>query len=354
MACTSHSAQSKIDFEVNKRINDAITADARTKCSFATCAIFGMPGVGKTTIFTNLLAQVGQSSRLIGADEHQTKRQIVAFLARQLLSLSTLTETLNFVLPKEIKDVLPELDAWSDFETYPQLEGYEERLLKAVQSDQLAEIWEKEIWSSRALKKVRLQRSFTYFRDRLPEILASDYQSSIADHLYLPRRTRPGYDDDFLFDYDDARVHVTVFGHMPTERRKWFPMISDMTFFVYVASLTDYDDQELWEDTLAFWSDLAHNPYTAHPPALILFLNKRDELKEKLKHCPYSRTCTGFDESDDLDEREVTEHIRARFLSQIPDQSRALVHETNGLSLQNIEIVWKSVRLGLSSQAALM
>src|SRR5690606_38946773 len=85
-------------------------------------------------------------------------------------------------------------------------------------------------------------------------------------------------------------------GGQRSERKKWFHCFQDVKAIIFCVALSEYD-QKLYEDdltnrmneSLRVFKDICNNKWFAEI-SIILFLNKKDIFKKKIKRIPISVT----------------------------------------------------------------
>jgi hypothetical protein len=81
-------------------------------------------------------------------------------------------------------------------------------------------------------------------------------------------------------------------GGQRSERKKWIHCFEDVTTILFIVAVSEYD-QPLFEDmtvnrmseALTLFDSICNSPWFTSTP-IILFLNKSDLLREKLKTSP--------------------------------------------------------------------
>merc|ERR1712227_871137 len=108
-------------------------------------------------------------------------------------------------------------------------------------------------------------------------------------------------------------------GGQRTERRKWIHVFEDVTAVLFIISLSDYN-QTLYEDentnrmheSERLFGEILNNLWFRNT-AFIVFFNKVDLFKEKLKTHPLTITYKDYKGSQNFDE--ALNFVKNRFLS---------------------------------------
>jgi len=124
-------------------------------------------------------------------------------------------------------------------------------------------------------------------------------------------------------------------GGQKNERKKWRTAFDDITAVVFLVAVSEFDTDmrerkvpknrmvdalECFEETLAEWPD-------SESPDIILFLNKSDQLQEKLSSGKDIRMCEALNDyqgSQSLEE--VCDFIGKKFVERIPKEKKREVY----------------------------
>lgn len=140
-------------------------------------------------------------------------------------------------------------------------------------------------------------------------------------------------------------------GGQRNERRKWIHCFSDMKAVIFVASLSEYD-QVLYEDdeqdrlgeALQVFDDIVNNE-TFLDVSMILFLNKTDLFKEKLKIAPFQDYFKDF-EGDTSDYEIPALHIQSKFVERCSMPNKDIFsHLTCATDTGNVKRVFEVCKL---------
>eukprot|EP00479_Gromia_sphaerica_P004225 TRINITY_DN14989_c0_g1_i1.p1 TRINITY_DN14989_c0_g1~~TRINITY_DN14989_c0_g1_i1.p1 ORF type:complete len:170 (-),score=18.08 TRINITY_DN14989_c0_g1_i1:231-740(-) len=127
-------------------------------------------------------------------------------------------------------------------------------------------------------------------------------------------------------EYRNQAFLVVDVGGQRSERRKWLNCFEFVTCMIYVAAISEYD-QQLFEDeeinrvqeSLELFEELINNRFFCNT-SVIVFLNKSDLFREKIKTVPFSK-CPAFDEwgggEPPLEYGPATQFIRELFFARM-------------------------------------
>eukprot|EP00698_Gefionella_okellyi_P014470 TRINITY_DN4013_c1_g5_i1.p1 TRINITY_DN4013_c1_g5~~TRINITY_DN4013_c1_g5_i1.p1 ORF type:complete len:157 (+),score=32.19 TRINITY_DN4013_c1_g5_i1:649-1119(+) len=142
---------------------------------------------------------------------------------------------------------------------------------------------------------------------------------------------------------------MTDVGGQRNERRKWIYCFQDVTAIIFCVSLSEYD-QQLVEDpttnrmteSLVLFEEMANLSWFHNTP-IILFLNKTDIFKEKLKKAPLEHYFPDYAGGEDY--TQAADFIRQQFMKLIRNPSKELYcHFTCATDTRNIRHVFEDVR----------
>ena len=98
------------------------------------------------------------------------------------------------------------------------------------------------------------------------------------------------------FEFEGMEFSLLDVGGQRNERKKWIHCFESVTAILFCASLNEYDQvlredptQNRMKESLTLFDDIVNSPWFKNTP-IILFLNKSDLFKEKIKRVNLS-TC---------------------------------------------------------------
>jgi len=176
------------------------------------------------------------------------------------------------------------------------------------------------------------------------KILAQDYVPS-TDEIVRSRRATVAITEYRFKSSKDAEIILVDVGGQRDRRKKWIRCFENATMILFVASLADYD-LKLEEDStrnrmyesLDLYAGVAEMPWFAETP-IVLFLNKEDIFKKKLKQTPFESEDYNGDKNDP---EQVSQYIKDTYVGDDPDDL-SFVFKTVAVAKDNIEKVWMTV-----------
>ncbi|KAG7211874.1 hypothetical protein KM043_011090 [Ampulex compressa] len=132
---------------------------------------------------------------------------------------------------------------------------------------------------------------------------------------------------EYPFDLDSIIFRMVDVGGQRSERRKWIHCFENVTSIIFLVALSEYDqilfeseNENRMEESKALFKTIITYPWFQHS-SVILFLNKKDLLEEKIM---YSHLVDYFPEYDGPKQQDVParEFILKVYLSTNPDPDR--------------------------------
>eukprot|EP00743_Colponemidia_sp_Colp-15_P000452 GILK01000515.1.p1 GENE.GILK01000515.1~~GILK01000515.1.p1 ORF type:complete len:380 (-),score=80.00 GILK01000515.1:161-1225(-) len=200
----------------------------------------------------------------------------------------------------------------------------------------------------------QLNDSAKYYFEKVSVLAEPDYKPTEQDVLRSRVRTTGIVQTNFRVG--DVPFHMYDVGGQRNERKKWIHCFENVTAVIFVASLSEYD-QKLYEDenvnrmkeSLTLFREICNSPYFKRT-SMILFLNKKDLLAEKIvkhpfpeEHFPdYPRTADGRPIQDFETASEYIQHL---YEGQCLDELKHLYcHTTCATDKDNVEKVFNACK----------
>jgi len=211
----------------------------------------------------------------------------------------------------------------------------------------------KMVWADPAIQFTYANRSqfqlvdgTKHFLDCIDEWTVENYLPSTEDILRCRVRTTGIVESDFVIDNNKFKM-VDV-GGQRNERKKWMHCFDGVTALLFVAAISEYD-QMLYEDenikrmdeALMLFENICNSRWF-RDTSIILFLNKCDLFREKIKKVPL-RAC--FPEYDGDDSYEAgCQFMEREFLKKNHYKKSIYCHVTCATDEQNVRIVFNGVK----------
>ncbi|XP_064356380.1 guanine nucleotide-binding protein G(q) subunit alpha [Dromaius novaehollandiae] len=179
----------------------------------------------------------------------------------------------------------------------------------------------------------------------------------IADPAYLPTqqdvlRVRVPTTGiiEYPFDLQSVIFRMVDVGGQRSERRKWIHCFENVTSIMFLVALSEYDqvlvesdNENRMEESKALFRTIITYPWFQNS-SVILFLNKKDLLEEKIM---YSHLVDYFPEYDgpQRDAQAAREFILKMFVDLNPDSDKIIYsHFTCATDTENIRFVFAAVK----------
>jgi len=166
--------------------------------------------------------------------------------------------------------------------------------------------------------KVKMDDSSKYFLKNIERISQPNYIPTDQDILRC-RLCTTGITQS-VFKINGLEYRVVDVGGQRTERKKWIHYFDDVNAIIFLVAISGYD-QTLWEDNktnqmyeaLLLFDSIANSKWFYNTP-IILFLNKIDLFKKKIKYSPVSHYFPDFT-GDNENFEETSLYFKNRFES---------------------------------------
>lgn len=174
------------------------------------------------------------------------------------------------------------------------------------------------------------------------------------DILRCRMRTTGIIEIEFSVNGSDFRM-VDV-GGQRSERKKWFHCFAQVTAVIFCVALNEYDEK-LYEDervnrmveALNLFEEVVNSKFfndPVHNTHIVLFLNKSDLFKDKIKRVPLTTLFPRYKGGDDFDAG--CKYIKKKFTEKSKDQKKLIFsHVTCATDTDNIRHVFKAVQTSI-------
>uniref|UniRef100_A0A8D3CLJ8 Guanine nucleotide-binding protein subunit alpha n=1 Tax=Scophthalmus maximus TaxID=52904 RepID=A0A8D3CLJ8_SCOMX len=188
---------------------------------------------------------------------------------------------------------------------------------------------------------------FSYLTD-LDRIADSSYLPTQQDVLRVRIPTTGII--EYPFDLQSIIFRMVDVGGQRSERRKWIHCFENVTSIMFLVALSEYDqvlvesdNENRMEESKALFRTIITYPWFQNS-SVILFLNKKDLLEEKIS---YSHLVDYFPEFDgpQRDAQAAREFILKMFVDLNPDSDKIIYsHFTCATDTENIRFVFAAVK----------
>ncbi|XP_050092842.1 guanine nucleotide-binding protein G(q) subunit alpha isoform X1 [Anopheles aquasalis] len=190
----------------------------------------------------------------------------------------------------------------------------------------------KDLWADAGIqecydrrREYQLTDSAKYYLSDMERIEKEDFLPTEQDILRARAPTTGIL--EYPFDLDSIIFRMVDVGGQRSERRKWIHCFENVTSIIFLVALSEYDqilfeseNENRMEESKALFKTIITYPWFQHS-SVILFLNKKDLLEEKIM---YSHLVDYFPEYDGpkQDDVKAREFILKVYLRENPDPDR--------------------------------
>jgi len=211
----------------------------------------------------------------------------------------------------------------------------------------------KTLWTDPAIQytytlrsRFQLNDSAQYFFDKIDEVAEPGYIPSEQDLLHARIRTTGIIENDFVIEKN--RFKMIDVGGQRNERKKWIHCFEGVTAVLFVVDIAAYD-RVLYEDekvnrlieSLNLFENICNSRWF-RDTSIILFLNKSDIFKDKIKEVPLSTLFADYTGGSEFET--ATAFIEQEFTKRNHFKKPVYCHVTCATNTQNVSIVFNGVK----------
>ncbi|VFV33308.1 guanine nucleotide-binding protein subunit [Lynx pardinus] len=197
-------------------------------------------------------------------------------------------------------------------------------------------------------REYQLSDSAKYYLADVDRIATSGYLPTQQDVLRVRVPTTGII--EYPFDLENIIFRMVDVGGQRSERRKWIHCFENVTSIMFLVALSEYDqvlvesdNENRMEESKALFRTIITYPWFQNS-SVILFLNKKDLLEDKILH---SHLVDYFPEFDgpQRDAQAAREFILKMFVDLNPDSDKIIYsHFTCATDTENIRFVFAAVK----------
>jgi len=223
-------------------------------------------------------------------------------------------------------------------------------------ADDIATLWDHEVIKDAYTNRTHLgiADSAPHFFDDLERINQPEYLPTQEDVL-LARIPTTGMRSQ-IFTIKETTFNIYDVGGQRSERSKWIHCFDTVHGILFVASLSCYDQNLFEENALNAMSEslelfnVVSNSRYFQLASLILFLNKSDLFRQKIKSKPLTVCFPDYEGQNEFDE--AAKYIELQFKSQSQRKDRAIFsHVTCATDESTVQKVFDDVQHTVVSNA---
>lgn len=216
-------------------------------------------------------------------------------------------------------------------------------------ADAIEQLWSKDQGIKQCFSKsnlFQLEGSSPYFFEQVYKYADNDYECTDED--ILKGRIKTTGITETNFNINGIKFKLLDAGGQRSERKKWIHCFQDITCACFVLAVSEYD-QVLFEDervnrmyeAILLFDSLVNSKWFANTP-FILFLNKVDLLKDKVRQSPVRKYFPDYDgKSNDVED--TLQYFEKLFLSLNKSKRPIYVHRTCATDTQSMKFILTAV-----------
>jgi len=329
---------------INKDVEDELRRSALAQRNEIKLLLLGAGESGKSTLFKQMkiIHHNGFTQ-----DECMGYRDIIRSNVLQSMK-SLIQATHKLGIPIETAENRQRAAKINDFDQETLLN------INRIYSEELGRDLEA-LWADEGISRTYTQRnqfqlldSTEYFFKNIDRISNPDFVPTQQDVLRCRVKTTGIVESEF--DLNGIKFRLFDVGGQRNERKKWIHCFDQVTAVIFVSSLSEYD-QKCYEDdqtlrmkeSLVLFDEITNSQFFSDTPT-ILFLNKVDLFREKIKHTDIKMCFEDFP-GPSKDYESAANFIRDKFLSlNREDHKEIYTHITCATDTQNIQNVFDNVK----------
>ncbi|KAK9739408.1 G-protein alpha subunit [Popillia japonica] len=325
---------------VNRRIEKQILMEKRNTTRELKLLLLGTGEAGKSTFIKQM--QIIHGSGYSREDKLGYIKLIYRNIFMVMQSLIAAMDTLNIAYADECNVENMKLIRQISCDTITTFENLYVEAIKSLWQDRGIQ----ECYNRR--REYQLTDSARYYLDKIDEVANSSYLPSEQDILRL--RVPTSGIIEYSFDLNEIRFRMVDVGGQRSERRKWIHCFENVTSIIFLVALSEYDqtlfetgNENRMQESMVLFETIVTYPWFANS-SMILFLNKKDILEEKIMT---SHLVDYFPEFDGprQDAIAAREFILEMFKNlNVNPNRRIYSHFTCATDTENIRFVFASVR----------
>jgi len=323
----------------NRELESQMAALARQEAEKIKLLLLGAGESGKSTIFKQMKVIYGDQY-----SDAERKQAIPTVHSNVLQAMKVLCEQ------AVVFNLVGQISAKEQFNMIRAID--ENGTINVVVGDAVKALWLdagiQAVWERRA--DFQIIESVKYYFNKIDIIKMPDYLPDKDDILYSRVRTSGIVTERYVIDGTIFEMYDV--GGQRNERKKWIHCFEGVTAVIFVAALSEYD-QQLFEDAstnrmveaLDLFDDICNNVFFTKS-SMILFLNKRDLFEEKIKKKSIRNYPSFADYSGpDYDYNGGVAYFVDKFLKRNKNTDRQIYnHVTCATDTKNVRVVFDACK----------
>ncbi|XP_067824485.1 guanine nucleotide-binding protein subunit alpha-11-like [Heptranchias perlo] len=333
------SEDEKVSFDINKKINQALKQQKKRRKKELKLLLLGTGESGKSTFIKQM--RIIHGSGYSEEDRKAFAKLVYQNIITAMQSITRAMDTLNIQYQQQ--------ENKQNSQVIKELEAYKVTTFEIQHANAIKSLWNdpgvKTCYERR--REYQLLDSTNYYLTDIDRIAASDYIPTDQDVLRV-RVPTTGI-NEYSFNMHKVSLRIVDVGGQKSERRKWIHCFENVTSIIFLASLSEYDqvleesenENRMRESLALFHFILKSNCF--ENTSMILFLNKKDILEEKVLKSHLVDYFHEFDGSK-RNAAEAMDFILSMYLRENGMRRTIYPHFTCATDTENIRKVFMDVR----------
>lgn len=335
--------------KTSRRLDLSIKQDRKQMASDIKLLLLGTGESGKSTI-----AKQMKIIHLKGFTQGEKAAYRAVIHNNILVSMHTITDEclhrFGNQLPENVKEIAKRFSAF--------MEENENILISPRIAEDLKLLWNDEHFQKTftlAGSAYYVTENVTHYLEHIDKVATEGYIPDEQDILRARATTTGVYETEF--DVNNAHFRMVDVGGQRTERKKWIHCFEGVTAILFCVGLSEYDQKLLEDDSvgrsfesLQLFGEICNSRWF-DDTAIILFLNKDDLFRQKLKKVPINAGYPDYKGDNSYEDASI--YIRNQYISKCNNKDKSVYpHFTTATNTENITVVFAAVR-DIVLQAAL-
>jgi len=211
------------------------------------------------------------------------------------------------------------------------------------------------LWNDKSIQKsfarsseFQLLDSCEYYISNLERLAKKDYIPTEQD--ILRSRAKTTGVTELIFEIEHTKFRLVDVGGQRSERKKWIHCFQDVTAVIFCVAMSEYD-LRLYEDervrrvdeAIKLFDEICNSEWFIST-SMILFLNKSDIFKEKIKRVSLQTYYPEYDGGPDMEK--AAAFLQAKFvaLNKNPTKKQIYPQITCATDTNNITFVFNACK----------
>ncbi|WKX95975.1 hypothetical protein Q1695_012436 [Nippostrongylus brasiliensis] len=340
----------KLQWRQNQLIEAQIDKDRQLQKKTLKILLLGGPGSGKSTIFKQM--KILHMNGFTDTDYVNFRYLIHSNVVQAINQLLKAAELFNYTPDdkERLKQALEFFRVYKEQVRPSEIELSLEltRAISIIYNSQF--IKRLEHAASRTSASLIFEPRHRCFLDDLERISGSEYRANEMD--VIRARVPTSGINEIEFPYKHVVLRMVDVGGQRSEQRKWIHCFDNVSGVLFIADISSYnlmeDDGETRKNRLKYsmhlFKRVANNRCFGKKTAMVLFLNKIDVFKRKLKTLSLEFCFKDYKGGQVFEES--AQYVQDRFQrlvsSEIQHEKPLYVHFTNATDTRNIDRVFES------------